>query len=78
MSLKKQNKNLLRVGFVGCGEHSKLNLYPCLQYSPVELVAVCAKHKESAEARAKLFGALRSYIDYLEMFDKEIMDAVFI
>ncbi|MCL0050593.1 Gfo/Idh/MocA family oxidoreductase [Dehalococcoidia bacterium] len=73
-----RNEKLLRVGFIGCGRHAKVNLYPCLRYAPIELVATCAKHKENAEATARMFGAQRAYDNYLEMFDKEKIDAVFI
>ncbi len=78
MSAKTRNTKRLKVGFVGCGEHSKTNLYPCLRYVPVDLLAICAKHRQSAEAAARLFGAERAYDNYEEMFEKESLDAVFI
>jgi myo-inositol 2-dehydrogenase/D-chiro-inositol 1-dehydrogenase len=68
----------LKLGFVGCGEHAKTNLYPCLRYVPVDLVSICAKHRESAESAAKIFGADSAYDDFQEMFDKETLDAVFV
>jgi myo-inositol 2-dehydrogenase/D-chiro-inositol 1-dehydrogenase len=78
MDSKRQKQKLLKVAFIGCGNHAKVNLYPCLQYVPIELVAICAKHMENAEKSAKLFGAQKAYDNYMEMFDKEKIDAVFI
>lgn len=69
---------IIKVGFVGCGHHSISNLYPSLRYASVELVAVCAKHKESAERIGRQFGAEHFYDDYHEMFGRGDLDAVFI
>lgn len=68
----------LRVGFIGCGSHSFRNVYPTLQFVPVNLVATCDVRKEKADAYAKKFGADRSYSDYREMLEKEDLDAVFV
>lgn len=66
----------VKLGFVGCGYHAIRNMYPSLQYSPIELVAVCARHEESAKKTAKLFGAKSFYTDYRRMFQSEELDAV--
>lgn len=68
----------LRVGFVGCGEHARTNLYPCLPSLPVDLIAVCARRRDSAERAARTFGASSFYDDFQEMFSKERLDAVFV
>jgi myo-inositol 2-dehydrogenase/D-chiro-inositol 1-dehydrogenase len=67
----------LRIGFVGCGEHASANLYPCLPQLPVELVAVCARRRERAEATARRHGAT-AYDDFAAMFDREPLDAAIV
>lgn len=75
---RERPSKILKVGFVGCGHHSTSNLYPSLRYAPVELVAVCAQHRENAERVGRQFGAQRFYDNYHEMFGQEGLDAVFI
>jgi len=68
----------IRVGFIGCGEHSFRNIYPAFQYAPVDLVAVCDLNRERAEIYKSMFGAKRSYGNHLEMLESEDLDAVFV
>ena len=68
----------IRAGFVGCGSHSYRNIYPALQFAPVELVATCDLQRDKAGAFARQFGAERAYDDYHRMLDAEQLDAVFI
>lgn len=68
----------LRVGFVGCGGHSWRNVYPVLQYAPVELVAVADPVEGRAAAYARQFGAPAHYRDHQEMLARERLDAVFV
>lgn len=68
----------LRVGFVGAGQHARTNLYPCLQYLPVELAAVCTQHPATAESAATVFGAKAAYADVETMLSKERLDAVLV
>ena len=51
----------IRCAFIGAGGHSFRNVYPALQYAPVELVAVCDLDQERAAEYARLFGAARAY-----------------
>ncbi len=67
-----------RVGFIGCGSHSFRNLYPCLQFCPAELVAVCDLDADRARAFARQFGAERAYTDHDEMLANERLDGVLI
>jgi len=39
-------KSLIKMGFIGCGSHAFRNIFPCLQYLPVDLVAVCDTNKK--------------------------------
>ena len=68
----------IRAGFIGCGSHAFRNVYPTLQFAPVELVATCDLDADRASAFARQFGAERSYTDYRQMLEKEKLDAVFI
>ena len=72
------DRKTLRACFIGCGSHSFRNVYPVLQFVPVELAAVCDLSSEKAEAFARSFGAAASYVDYHKMLDAEAPDAVFI
>ena len=69
---------VIRAGFIGCGSHSFRNIYPALQFAPVQLVATCDLNAERSAAFAQRFGALRSYTDYHRMLGAEELDAVFI
>ncbi|MBM3214659.1 Gfo/Idh/MocA family oxidoreductase [Candidatus Poribacteria bacterium] len=68
----------VRAGFVGCGGHSFRNVYPCLRYAPVDLVAVCDLDEARANAYAREFGAARAYTDVDLMLAHEELDAVFV
>lgn len=67
----------LRIGIVGCGEHSARNILPALQYAPVDLVAACDLNRERAETVGRTFGALHAYTDFVEMIQREALDAVY-
>ena len=80
---------LLKVGFVGCGNHATMCIYPALRLAcwngqPIageqiaELVAVCDLKRELAERNARLFGVRAVYTDYAEMLKKEKLDVVFV
>ena len=68
----------LKIGFVGCGEHARTNLYPVLPGLRVDLMAICARRLERAQRAARDFGASAAYDDFQEMFTKEPLDAVII
>ncbi len=68
----------VRVGFLGCGAHAFRNLFPALQFVPVELVATCDLDLRKAEAFARQFGAQAWYDDLQPMLDKSNIDAVFL
>ena len=64
----------IRAGFIGCGSHSFRNIYPTFQFAAVNLVATCDLVPEKAAAYAEQFGAERSYADYREMLEKELLE----
>jgi predicted dehydrogenase len=68
----------LKAGFIGAGGHSFRNVYPALQYAPVDLQAVCDVDLSRAQAYARNFGATRAYSDHHEMLAAEELDVVFI
>lgn len=70
--------SVIKIGFIGCGSHAFRNIYPCLQFLPVDLVAVCDLNKSKADLFKRQFGARRSYTDYKEMIQKEDLDAVLV
>ena len=73
-----KHQPLIRVGYVGCGGHSRRNVLPSLKYASVEPVAICARSIEKASIYAKEFGFAKAYAGYEEMLAKEELDAVFI
>ncbi|HEY8454367.1 MAG TPA: Gfo/Idh/MocA family oxidoreductase [Actinopolymorphaceae bacterium] len=68
----------IRCAFIGAGGHSFRNIYPALQYAPVDLCAVCDLDERRARSYARLFGAEASYTDHREMLEREKPTAVFI
>lgn len=68
----------IRVGFVGAGAHSGGKLYPALRRAGLELVAVCARHVETARVRAAEYHVERYYADHREMCERERLDAVLV
>jgi predicted dehydrogenase len=68
----------VRAAFIGCGSHAFRNLYPTLQFAPVELAAVCDLKPEKAQAFAQAFGASQAYSDHRLMLAREKPEAVFL
>ncbi len=68
----------VRAGFVGCGSHSFRNIYPALQFAPVELVAVCDLDIAKARAFARQFGAGAACDDYRKLASRDDIEAVFV
>ncbi|MEX0776710.1 MAG: Gfo/Idh/MocA family oxidoreductase [Phycisphaeraceae bacterium] len=68
----------LRIGYIGCGSHSFRNIYPTLQFVPVQLVSVCSRTLEKAQAFARKFGAENACTDYRRMLEQDKLDAVFV
>lgn len=66
------------VAFIGAGGHSFRNIYPALQYAPVDLRAVCDLDGGRAAAYARMFGAPAHYTDHREMLERESPRAVFV
>lgn len=68
----------IRVGFIGCGAHSTMNLYPCFQYAPLELVSVCDLDEERRLRAKTLFGAEAAFGSIDELLKGPPIDSVFI
>jgi predicted dehydrogenase len=69
---------LVRLGFVGCGNHATQNLYPSLRYAAARLVAVADPKEERRSHNARVFGAERAYDDYRPMIEREELDAILV
>lgn len=67
----------LRVGIIGCGRISVMHLVPAQKLEQSQLVACCDIRKELAEETADKYG-ITPYTDYMEMLEKENLDAVHI
>lgn len=67
----------LRVGVVGAGSIFGNSHAPAWQSNPhTELVALCDAHRPTAEAQAQRLGVSEVYTDYIEMLDRERLDAI--
>ena len=66
----------IRVGYIGCGSHSRRNVLPALKFASAELVAICDINLEKARMFAAEFGFQRAYGNHIEMIEKENLDAV--
>jgi len=70
--------DIARVGFIGCGTHANMNLYPSLRFAQCELVAAADLHEERRDRARRAHGADRVYADYRAMLDAEELDAVLV
>lgn len=70
--------NDLKLGFIGCGRHAQLCLYPSLAALGIRLQSVCALHLDHAQEIAKKYVIPHAYDNYKTMLQKEHLDAVFI
>jgi len=68
----------LRLGYIGAGEQSFRNILPCLQYLPVDLVALADYDADRGLAVARQFGARHFYPNHKALLAKEELDAVII
>ncbi len=71
-------KGEVRVGFVGCGAHATMNLYPSLQYAPVQLVAVCDMDVERRDTVSRRFGAEAAFDSVDALLSGPELDALII
>ncbi|MCD6519328.1 MAG: Gfo/Idh/MocA family oxidoreductase [Anaerolineae bacterium] len=79
MLLNYEYQKKLRIGFIGAGEHAYCNILPCLQYAPVDLIALADPDKSRGLAVARQFGAKRFYPNYKALLKKEKdLEAIFI
>jgi myo-inositol 2-dehydrogenase/D-chiro-inositol 1-dehydrogenase len=69
----------VRVGFIGCGTHASMNLYPSLRFTPARLVAAADLHAERRERIARVYNVERVYDDYGKLLEAERdLDAVLV
>ena len=69
---------MLRIGYVGCGSHSRRNVLTTLGYVPVEKAAICDLYEDRPGVFADEFGFKAHYKNHTEMLANEKLDAVFI
>lgn len=67
----------LRVAIIGCGNIFLMHAQPAFIRENVELVAVCDIKEERAKEKAEQFKCTY-YTNYLELFEKEILDVIHI
>ena len=67
----------IRCAFIGAGGHSYRNVYPALQYAPVDLRRGLRPQRDRA-ASTRAVRRAAAYTDHREMLGSEKPDAVFI
>jgi len=69
---------MLRVGIIGCGDISNLNVLGYLHSQDTELVAVADINIKRAADKLERWGlrTLKIYTDYQKMIDREDLDIV--
>jgi myo-inositol 2-dehydrogenase/D-chiro-inositol 1-dehydrogenase len=72
-------ERLVKIGFIGCGNHASHNLYPSLRFAGCELLAVADLSQDRRQWCRNAFGARRAYAggDELLASEREI-EAVFV
>lgn len=75
--MKKQIKDL-KIGVIGCGKHSSVNIYPSLKILGAEIRSICTRHIDTAREAVSKFNAKVAYDNYKEMLEKEDLDIVFV
>jgi predicted dehydrogenase len=72
------DKPRIKIGYIGCGSHSRRNVLPALKFAAdsVETVAICDLNHEKAKVFASEFGFKRAYGNHIEMLEQEDLDAV--
>lgn len=68
----------LKIGFIGYGKHAQANLYPSLKILGYPITAVCTRHPEIVKKAQDEYQIKHTYIDYIEMLQKEKLDCVFV
>ena len=67
----------VRMGIVGCGNISQLNLRGYVQHPRAEIVALCDVDEQRARRRAEQFSIQpRIYTEYLALLDDDEVDAI--
>ncbi|RJS84880.1 gfo/Idh/MocA family oxidoreductase [Candidatus Bathyarchaeota archaeon] len=69
----------VRVGFIGAGSHANLVHYPSLSLmEDVQITAICDLNRERLIRTSEKYGVKKRYTNYMEMIEKENLDAVFV
>ena len=68
-------KTSLRIGVIGVGFGTRVHI-PAFQSEGMNVVAVCARHRDRAEKAAEEFGIPGAYTDYRFMLEEVDLDAV--
>jgi UDP-N-acetylglucosamine 3-dehydrogenase len=68
----------MRVGAVGVGGHASATLFPSFEPAGLDLVAVCARHRERAEAAAARWRVPHAFDDLATMLASVELDGVVI
>ena len=66
----------MKIGVVGAGRHANAAVYPAIVESGFELVSVCARTQESAQATAKRWGATGYYVGLEDMLEAGGIDGI--
>ena len=71
-----EDKKVLKFGMVGCGGISHAHGFACKTVDSMKFVSCCDVVEEHAKNWAASYGCDSYYTDYVEMIEKEDLDAV--
>jgi len=67
---------MVKLGMIGCGNHSTNSIFRALQYADAEFAAAADLNADALKRNARLFHIGRTYDDYRKMLDAETLDGV--
>jgi predicted dehydrogenase len=71
-------EKLLRVGFIGCGSHASINMWPSLRYAPIDIAYACDRNLDRAERNRRRFGAGNAVSDTRMVLEDPTVEAVMV
>src|SRR4051794_21543684 len=73
------SSELLKIGLIGCGEHSRENLVPSVwSLDAAQVVSVCDSDNSVAQMTAAKFSGARVELNFEAMINRRDVDAVIV
>lgn len=76
MMLAHEDGKRLKIAVIGCGNHAYRSIFPCFEYLPVELTAVCDLDLARTKKYAAHYGAPHAFTSLKEVIQAGVAQAV--